>query len=410
MAIGLNVVVAQGPGRSFVRKVKQRIKSQNFAIGRVWAGCLQSHINFKNGIETIVQLCAPITRTLGPWRSQLTHRPFWKRSPYIVHRNVVSRPPSTCDATRQRALLQFRVADVARQTLKGIKPLPAYPQNPQKAISMFAARLSRTAIGQARNSRIPPQRSKLLFPGPRLPQTPLQTHRYHRYQRFGQGDSSSYSSSRFGWLSRWAASPYFYHQIGGGGLVLALGYTANLESVPVTGRRRFNVISKERERQLGKSAYEGIMRAHRHEILPEWDPRTRTVRRVLDRLVPAAGLGDFEAYVIDDPDEKNAFVIPGNKVFVFTGILPICHDEAGLASVLGHEIAHNVARHSAERLSQSLILVGVWLAVSLAFGTPDSALNLIWTYAFERPGSRKQEVTMFSLSPPQTFLPSGPYL
>ena len=120
---------------------------------------------------------------------------------------------------------------------------------------------------------------------------------------------------------------------------------------------------------------------------------------MLDRLIPSAGLGEFEAYVIDDPAEKNAFVIPGNKVFVFTGILPICHDEEGLASVLGHEIAHNVASHSAERLSQSLILVGVWLAVSLAFGTPDSAVNLLWTYAFERPGSRRQEVTMSSLNP-----------
>lgn len=54
----------------------------------------------------------------------------------------------------------------------------------------------------------------------------------------------------------------------------------------------------------------------------------------------------WEINVIDSP-EQNAFVVPGGKVFVFTGILPLCKDEDGIAAVLGHEIAHVVAHHTA---------------------------------------------------------------
>ena len=72
---------------------------------------------------------------------------------------------------------------------------------------------------------------------------------------------------------------------------------------------------------------------------------------MLERLIPyAEGDGikgvEWELNVIDS-SEVNAFVVPGGKVFVFTGILPVCKDDDGIAAVLGHEIAHVVARHSA---------------------------------------------------------------
>lgn len=75
------------------------------------------------------------------------------------------------------------------------------------------------------------------------------------------------------------------------------------------------------------------------------------MKRVLERLLPYAegeGLKDlnWEVTVIESP-EQNAFVAPGGKVFVFTGILPLCRDEDGIAAVLGHEIAHVVAHHTA---------------------------------------------------------------
>ena len=117
------------------------------------------------------------------------------------------------------------------------------------------------------------------------------------------------------------------------------------------------------------------------------------VNKVLERLIPAAGLEgqNWEVRVIDDPEQKNAFVLPGGKVFVFSGILPICDGEDGLAAVLGHEIAHNIAHHTAEKVSQNFYLSLIALVLSWTFDIPAQFSQLLLDIAFERPGSRKME-------------------
>lgn len=78
-------------------------------------------------------------------------------------------------------------------------------------------------------------------------------------------------------------------------------------------------------------------------------------------------------------------------MFVFTGILPLCADDDGLATVLGHEIAHNIAHHSAEKLSQVFFLqLGVW-GLELLDLAPASLSQALIDLAFLKPGSRKQE-------------------
>ncbi len=78
-------------------------------------------------------------------------------------------------------------------------------------------------------------------------------------------------------------------------------------------------------------------------------------------------------------------------MFVFTGILPICANDDGLAAVLGHEIAHNVAHHSAEKLSTVWFLqIGCW-ALELLGIAPASLSQALADLAFMKPGSRKQE-------------------
>jgi predicted Zn-dependent protease len=74
------------------------------------------------------------------------------------------------------------------------------------------------------------------------------------------------------------------------------------------------------------------------------------------RLVPFSGMvdEDWEVFVVNDDSTANAFVLPGGKVFVFSGILGIARNDSGLATVLGHEIAHNLADHHSERLSQDV--------------------------------------------------------
>jgi Zn-dependent protease with chaperone function len=168
-----------------------------------------------------------------------------------------------------------------------------------------------------------------------------------QYKRFGgaRGARSGVASL----FARWAARPTFYRDVG----VLTAGtgtvYVLNLEEVPVSGRRRFNIISAQMEESLAASTVAEVQQQYGSRILADGDARVRLVRRVLQRLLPYApgveGL-QWEVTVIESPEE-NAFVVPGGKVFVFTGILEACRDEDSVAAVLGHEIAHVVAHHTA---------------------------------------------------------------
>jgi metalloendopeptidase OMA1, mitochondrial len=92
------------------------------------------------------------------------------------------------------------------------------------------------------------------------------------------------------------------------------------------------------EKQMGIEAFNEIMRTHRNDMLPASHPTSRYVAKVAKRIVESSQLqGDWEVHVIVSPT-ANAFVIPGGKIFVFTGILPVVDNEDGMAAVLGHEI------------------------------------------------------------------------
>src|SRR5947208_2501467 len=91
------------------------------------------------------------------------------------------------------------------------------------------------------------------------------------------------------------------------------------------------------------------------------------VTRVGTRIAEATGRTDYrwEFRVLEDK-QANAFCLPGGKVAVYTGILPITRDDAGLAAVLGHEVSHAIARHGGERISQQLAMQGGLLATQAA--------------------------------------------
>jgi len=167
-----------------------------------------------------------------------------------------------------------------------------------------------------------------------------------RYQRFAPVRSGLLQLFR-----RWRARPTFKYEASGVAGGLGGVYFYNTDTVPVSGRRRFNIISPAFEVQLGVQQYQQVLQQYRGRILSDSDPRSRQVKRVLERLIPNSGLPadfDWKVHVIDS-EETNAFVIPGGKVFVFTGILPICGNDDGLAAVLSHEVGHTVARHIAEK-------------------------------------------------------------
>lgn len=114
---------------------------------------------------------------------------------------------------------------------------------------------------------------------------------------------------------------------------------------------------------------------------------------MVDRLIPQSGYenAEWEVRVIDDPEQKNAFVVPGGKVFVFSGILPICAGDDGLAAVLGHEIAHQVAHHTAEKLSKNGLVALVAIAIAFTLDVSGQLPHLILDLVLSRPGSRKME-------------------
>lgn len=88
--------------------------------------------------------------------------------------------------------------------------------------------------------------------------------------------------------------------LGAGGIFI---YVSNLEDVPVSGRRRFNIYSHEAMEREGQMMYEQILRQYQRAILPDWDTRTQMVQRVMSRLIPASGLQNvnWEVNVIDSP-------------------------------------------------------------------------------------------------------------
>ncbi|KAJ3270751.1 hypothetical protein HDV01_007443 [Terramyces sp. JEL0728] len=156
----------------------------------------------------------------------------------------------------------------------------------------------------------------------------------------------------------------------GGGFIFFGGiyYATHLEQVPITNRTRFMAVSESQEVALGGDAYHQLKRQYQHSILPSNHPVTKLATKVSKSLIQVSGLThlDWEVYVIDQ-NVKNAFVLPGGKIFVFTGILPILKDENGLAAVLGHEIGHVVARHAGEKISWSVALGIFGFLVSVFF-------------------------------------------
>ncbi|KAG5519917.1 hypothetical protein PMAC_000194 [Pneumocystis sp. 'macacae'] len=201
---------------------------------------------------------------------------------------------------------------------------------------------------------------------------------HKNYESFGRGNFSL--KNRKSWYIT-------------GLISLAAGayYVSHLEYVPVSNRRRFNDVSLQMEKRLSQQTYLQIMRQYRGRIFPLNHPISRRVQQVMARLIKASKLTnvEWEIHVIDDP-QRNAFILPGGKVFVFSGILPICKNEDGLAVVLAHETAHQIARHSAEKLSFTKLVLFGYFIISL-FYDPSILSRAIIDLCFLKPNSRKLE-------------------
>ena len=136
-------------------------------------------------------------------------------------------------------------------------------------------------------------------------------------------------------------------------VMLAAIVPAACETVPYTGRSQLQLISPQQENEMGVQAFQQIVGKAK---LSNDATANEMVTRVGKRIAGVTGLPDaqWEYRLIQDDKQVNAFALPGGKVAVYTGILPVTKDENGLAAVLGHEIGHVVARHGGERMSQQM--------------------------------------------------------
>uniref|UniRef100_A0A0B7K959 Cytochrome b5 heme-binding domain-containing protein n=1 Tax=Bionectria ochroleuca TaxID=29856 RepID=A0A0B7K959_BIOOC len=123
----------------------------------------------------------------------------------------------------------------------------------------------------------------------------------------------------------------------------------------------------------------------------------------MEQLIPVSGMKDREwvVHVIDDERTANAFVTPGNRLFVYSGLIRVCGNRDALAAVMGHEIAHAVAAHSAERMSAACVanltsgslffLIGALPGLALFGLWSLSGGRFIQNYLFSLPMTRKME-------------------
>jgi metalloendopeptidase OMA1, mitochondrial len=149
-------------------------------------------------------------------------------------------------------------------------------------------------------------------------------------------------------------------------LVLVVGTFVSCETVPITGRSQINIISEPDEVKMGAQAYQEVTGKAKVSGEPVANAQ---VKRVAQRIIAVSDKPDlpWEVKVIEE-QQANAFALPGGKIAVYTGILPITKDDAGLAAVIGHEVGHVLAHHSAERVSQQMIAQGLGGALAQGLG------------------------------------------
>lgn len=127
------------------------------------------------------------------------------------------------------------------------------------------------------------------------------------------------------------------------------------KTVPFTKRKRLILMPESTEFELGVQAYDDILKKSK---LSRDRAAVNRVKKIGQEIAEVTGRSDYswEFSLIDDDEVINAFCLPGGKVAVYTGIMKYASSDAELATVMGHEIAHAIARHGAERMSQFLLV------------------------------------------------------
>ena len=166
--------------------------------------------------------------------------------------------------------------------------------------------------------------------------------------------------------------------------------------VPLSGRNQLLLVSDSEMNAMAFTSYKQFLDTSK--VVPANTQQATMVKRVGDRIARAAqnyfqtiGKSEYlEGYQwqteLVQSNQVNAWCMPGGKMVVYTGILPITQNETGLAVVMGHEVSHAIAKHGAERMSQGMVAQGLLVAGQVGMGIamkdkPNATQNL-WNTVF----------------------------
>jgi predicted Zn-dependent protease len=170
-------------------------------------------------------------------------------------------------------------------------------------------------------------------------------------------------------------------------LVVLIFIVTACAQVPITGRSQLSLVSNDEIMSLSADEYKKVVSSSKTVTTGEYAQMVNTVgqniKTSVEKYMNDNGLGDriagfnWEFNLIDEPT-VNAWCMPGGKVAFYTGIMPLCQNEVGVAVVMGHEVAHAIANHGAERMSQAMALQFGVATLETAMGQDPSTTQQIF--------------------------------
>jgi len=171
------------------------------------------------------------------------------------------------------------------------------------------------------------------------------------------------------------------------GLVIVVMLILSCSTVPITERKRLNIVSDEQILPASFSQYEGFLKENKISTNAKMTNEVQLVgvniSKAVDKFMRANGMVSeanmyrWEFNLIEDA-AVNAWCMPGGKVVFYTGILPICKNTDGIAAVMGHEVAHAFAKHGQERMTSAYGQQLGGIAVALGTSGQEAETQLLW--------------------------------
>lgn len=173
-------------------------------------------------------------------------------------------------------------------------------------------------------------------------------------------------------------------------ILIAVLFITSCSRVPLTGRRQLKLLPESMLVNMSLTAYDEFLKEH--PVLPPDHPDAMMVHKVGDQISDAVmqyirdnkirnRIFDFKFNLVLN-DDVNAWCMPGGKIVFYTGILPYTKDEAGIAVVMGHELAHAVANHGNERMSQQMALMLGAISIDVALSEKPEETRDIFMLAY----------------------------